>query len=130
MALHPWPLLISHPDGARETLQNALAFRFDRGRGRPAFHDFESEEAKESQARELDIEPQIFSDLVRQFDTAEQAADFDSGKILSDSLIGNINIYPLALDNTSWHDSVEFNSPKDAPVLEIRFMGLPVTPAR
>lgn len=39
-------------------------------------------------------------------------------------LRGNINVYPLALDNTSWHDTVEFNSPKDAPVLEIRFMGL------
>jgi len=38
--------------------------------------------------------------------------------------VGNINIYPLALENTSWHSTVEFASPKDAPVLEIRFMGL------
>lgn len=62
--------------------------------------------------------------LVRRLDTVEQSAAFDSGKFLSDSLIGNINIYPLALDNTSWHDSVEFGSPKNAPVLEIRFMSL------
>lgn len=61
---------------------------------------------------------------VRQFDTTAQADKFDSGECPSNYLIGNINIYPLALDNTSWHKIVEFDSPKDAPVLEIRFMGL------
>ncbi len=64
------------------------------------------------------------SSLVRQLDTTAQAAKFDSGTCPSNYLRGNINVYPLALDNTSWHDTVEFNSPKDAPVLEIRFMGL------
>ena len=64
------------------------------------------------------------SSLVRQLDTAAQADKFDSGTCPSNYLRGNINVYPLALDNTSWHDTVEFNSPKDAPVLEIRFMGL------
>ncbi len=64
------------------------------------------------------------SSLVRQLDTAAQADKFDSGKCPNNYLRGNINIYPLALDNTSWHDTVDFNSPKDAPVLEIRFMGL------
>jgi hypothetical protein len=62
--------------------------------------------------------------LVRQFDTAAQADKFDSGECPTNYLRGNINIYPLGLDNTSWHDTVGFDSPKDAPVLEIRFMGL------
>jgi len=64
------------------------------------------------------------SSLVRQFDTAAQADKFDSGECPSNYLRGNINIYPVAMDNTSWHDTVEFNSAKDKPVLEIRFMGL------
>ena len=64
------------------------------------------------------------SSLVRQLDTAAQADKFGSGTCPSNYLRGNINVYPLALENTSWHDTVEFNSPKDAPVLEIRFMGL------
>jgi hypothetical protein len=64
------------------------------------------------------------SSLVRRFDTAAQADKFDSGECPSNYLRGNINFYPLALDNTSWHDTAEFNSPKDAPVLEIRFRGL------
>jgi hypothetical protein len=64
------------------------------------------------------------SNLVRQLDTAKQSAEFDSGECPTNYLVGNINIYPLGLDNTSWHKSVEFDSPKNAPVLEIRFMGL------
>lgn len=64
------------------------------------------------------------SSSVRQFDTVAQADKFDSGTCPSTYLRGNINVYPLALDNTSWHDTVGLNSPKDAPVLEIRFMGL------
>ena len=64
------------------------------------------------------------SALVKQLDTAQQSAEFDSGECARNYLVGNINIYPLALENTSWHDTVEFASPKDAPVLEIRFMGL------
>ena len=64
------------------------------------------------------------SSLVRQLDTAEQSASFDSGKCPENYLVGNINIYPLALENTSWHTTVKFPSPMDAPVLEIRFMGL------
>lgn len=64
------------------------------------------------------------SSLVRQLDTVAQASKFDSGTCPSNYLRGNVNVYPLALDNTSWHDTVEFKSPKDAPVLEIRFMGL------
>lgn len=62
--------------------------------------------------------------LVRQLDTGDQAAKFDSGECPTNYLVGNINIYPLALENTSWHTMVEFPSAKNAPVLEIRFMGL------
>ena len=64
------------------------------------------------------------SNLVRQLDTAKQSADFDSGECPTNYLVGNINIYPLGLDNTFWHKTVEFKSPENAPVLEIRFMGL------
>jgi hypothetical protein len=64
------------------------------------------------------------SSLVRQLDTAKQSADFDSGECPKNFLVGNVNIYPLALENTSWHSTVDFASPKDAPILEIRFMGL------
>jgi len=62
--------------------------------------------------------------LVKQFDTAKQSAAFDSGKCPTDYLGGNINIYPLALGNTNWHNFVDLGSANDAPVLEIRFMGL------
>jgi hypothetical protein len=64
------------------------------------------------------------SNLVRQLDTTKQFAQFDSGECPNNYLVGNINIYPLGLENTSWHDTVEFASPKTSPILEIRFMGL------
>ena len=64
------------------------------------------------------------SNLIKQLDTSKQSTDFDSGGCPKNYLVGNINIYPLALENTSWHSSVEFASPKMAPILEIRFMGL------
>jgi hypothetical protein len=64
------------------------------------------------------------SNLVRQLDTSKQFAEFESGECPSNYLVGNINIYPLALENTSWHSTVEFASPKTSPILEIRFMGL------
>jgi hypothetical protein len=64
------------------------------------------------------------SDLVKQLDSAKQAAVFSSGECPTNYLVGNINVYPLALENTSWHAIAKFASPKDAPVLEIRFMGL------
>ena len=61
---------------------------------------------------------------MRQSDTAKQSADFDSGECPKNYLVGNINIYPLALENTSWRSIAKLDSPKDAPILEIRFMGL------
>ena len=63
-------------------------------------------------------------DLVKHLDTTKQAADFASGECPTNYLVGNINIYPLALDNTSWHSTAKLSSTQDAPVLEIRFMGL------
>jgi hypothetical protein len=63
-------------------------------------------------------------DLVKQLDTAAQTAKFDSGECPTNYLVGNINIYPLALENTFWHQLVELPSAKDAPIMEIRFMGL------
>jgi hypothetical protein len=62
--------------------------------------------------------------LVKQLDTARQSGDFDSGKCPENYLVGNINIYPLAIENTFWHTVANFPPPKDAPILEIRFMGL------
>jgi hypothetical protein len=64
------------------------------------------------------------SNLVRQFDSSQQAAKFGSGECPKNYLVGNINIYPLALENIAWHSTAEFASPKTAPILEIRFMGL------
>lgn len=64
------------------------------------------------------------SSLVKQLDTDSQAAKFDSGDCPENYLVGNINSYPLALENTSWHNTVDFGSPREAPILEIRFMGL------
>jgi hypothetical protein len=64
------------------------------------------------------------SNLVRQLDTSKQAAEFDSGICAKDYLVGNINIYPLGFENTFWHNTTKFDAPKEAPVLEIRFMGL------
>ena len=61
---------------------------------------------------------------VRQYDTGKQAAEFESGDCPRNFLVGNINVYPLGLENISWHNTVELASPKDAPILEIRFMGL------
>ncbi len=55
------------------------------------------------------------SNLVRQLDTAKQSAEFDSGDCPKNHLVGNINIYPLALENTSWHSTVQFGFPKGCP---------------
>jgi len=62
--------------------------------------------------------------LVKQLDTAKQSAAFDSGECPTNYLLGNINIYPLAIENTFWHRTVDFCSPESAPILEVRFMGL------
>jgi hypothetical protein len=63
-------------------------------------------------------------DLVRQLDTQKQSEEFNNGKCPRNYLVGNVNIYPLALDNTMWHQHTDFGPSKIAPILEIRFMGL------
>ena len=62
--------------------------------------------------------------LVKQLDTTKQSATFDSGQCPTNYLLGNINIYPLAIENTFWHRTVDLSSPESAPILEVRFMGL------
>ena len=64
------------------------------------------------------------SDLVRQLDTQKQSDEFNNSNCPRNYLVGNVNIYPLALENTFWHGNVDFGSSKKAPILEIRFMGL------
>jgi hypothetical protein len=64
------------------------------------------------------------SDFVRQLDTKKQSDEFNNGKCPKNYLVGNVNIYPLALDNTMWHEHTDFGTSKKAPILEIRFMGL------
>src|SRR5436309_1928820 len=56
--------LLADPDRARETLQNAFAFRF-RGCARwPTFHNFERQKAKQRQAGKFQVEPQILGNLL------------------------------------------------------------------
>jgi hypothetical protein len=64
------------------------------------------------------------SDLVRQLDTERQLTEFNGGKCPTNYLVGNVNIYPLAIDNTMWHQHVDFGQSSTSPILEIRFMGL------
>jgi hypothetical protein len=62
--------------------------------------------------------------LVKQLDTPKQSDKFASGKSPRNYLLGNVNIYPLNLENTSWHGTTDLESGENAPILEIRFMGL------
>src|SRR5438477_6147595 len=55
--------LIAESDGFSEAVQQATFFLFHRGRRWPAFDDLKREEAKESQARKLDIQSQILRNL-------------------------------------------------------------------
>jgi hypothetical protein len=64
------------------------------------------------------------TDLVRQLDTQKQSEEFLSGNCPKNYLVGNVNIYPLNLENTFWHERVDFGPSKNSPILEIRFMGL------
>jgi hypothetical protein len=61
---------------------------------------------------------------VAALDTPSQEKRFKSGKCPKNHLAGNINIYPFSLENASWHETVDMGTTADAPVLEIRFMGL------
>jgi hypothetical protein len=57
-------------------------------------------------------------------DSDSQARLFDSQKCPKNFLEGNINIYPLAMENVGWYKSLGLPGDQNRPILEIRFMGL------
>ena len=71
----------------------------------------------------LDARGQIVS-FVTTLDTPKETEIFKSGQCPVNYLVGNINIYPLALENTFWHKVTDLGESKNNPILEIRFMGL------
>jgi len=64
------------------------------------------------------------SSMVRTLDTEKQARAFDSDQCPSNYLEGNVNIYPLAIENRGWYKSADLPGDPTRPILEIRFMGL------
>ncbi len=63
--------------------------------------------------------------FVQQFDTPKQFREFVGGRCPQNFLVGNINIYPRLIENTSWYGlSASENLGETQPILEIRFMGL------
>jgi hypothetical protein len=64
------------------------------------------------------------SSMLRTLDTEKQARAFDRDQCPSNYLEGNVNIYPLAIENRGWYKSVDLPGDPTRPVLEIRFMGL------
>jgi len=75
-----------------------------------------------------ETEPATHDALVqftKRFDTPKQAQEFNSGNCPKVFLKGTINIYPRAIENTSWYHQVKLELPDQTkPVLELRFMGL------
>lgn len=62
---------------------------------------------------------------VNKLDTIEQWRVFTSENCPDNFLEGNINIYPLLIENTSWYRSGNIKTTNNSlPILEIRFMGL------
>jgi hypothetical protein len=64
------------------------------------------------------------SSMVRTLDTEKQARAFDSNQCPPNYLEGNVNVYPLAIENSGWYKSVDLPGDRTRPILEIRFMGL------
>lgn len=62
--------------------------------------------------------------MVKKLDTDRQVRLFDSSRCPTNFLEGNINIYPLAMENAAWRKSIGFPGDPSWPILEIRFMGL------
>jgi hypothetical protein len=63
--------------------------------------------------------------LVERVDTSKQARQFNTGQCPQRFLKGNINIYPRAIENTSWYHLANLEmSDQTRPILELRFMGL------
>lgn len=71
----------------------------------------------------LDVRGRI-EGFVTMLDTPEQTESFKSERCPKSYLEGNINIYPLALENTFWHTVKNLGESKNKPILEIRFLGL------
>jgi hypothetical protein len=64
------------------------------------------------------------SSATRKLDSDGQARLFDSRKCPKNFLVGNINIYPLAMENVGWYESLGLSGDQSRPILEIRFIGL------
>ena len=71
--------LIAKSDGFSEALEKAALFLLSRRCRRPAFHDFEREEAKESEARKLEIQAKILRDLGDGADAIELRSELSFG---------------------------------------------------
>jgi hypothetical protein len=63
--------------------------------------------------------------LVERVDTPKQAEKFKSRRCPQNFLGGDINIYPLAIGNTSWYRLANLEmADQNRPILELRFTGL------
>lgn len=68
---------------------------------------------------------EVFARLVDRVDTPKQAGQFKGRRCPQNYLKGNINIYPRAIENTSWYHLANLDtSDQTRPILEMRFMGL------
>lgn len=61
---------------------------------------------------------------VSELDGPEDAAELEAGASPDEAFAGNVNLYPLAIENTSWFEIAEELDGPPTPVLEIRFTGL------
>jgi hypothetical protein len=61
---------------------------------------------------------------LKKLDTDKQARSFSGQRCPTNFLQGNINIYPLAMENADWYKSIGLPGDQIRPILEIRFMGL------
>jgi len=62
--------------------------------------------------------------MIGKMDSAKNARLFEHGKCPEKLLHGNINIYPLSMEDTSWYKVSGLSGDPTRPILEIRFMGL------
>lgn len=68
---------------------------------------------------------EVLARLVERVDTPKQAQKFNSRRCPQRFLKGNINIYPRAIENTSWYHLANLEiADQTRPILELRFMGL------
>ncbi len=72
----------------------------------------------------LDTSANEINTLVNQMDTAKQSKRYLKGNLPKNYIYGNINVYPLSMENLFWHKNIKDRAIPDKPILEIRFMGL------